>query len=71
MKEKILISHKNNKDKAKERLALNYLLKYLKDLQLHFNLSDESIKQIIIKASATIKSKNPINKILDMLKSFW
>ena len=71
MKEKILASCKNNENQTKEKLALNYLLKYLKELQIHLNLSDKSLRQVIYKALSTIKCKNSVNKILDMLKSFW
>ncbi len=71
MKEKIITSKSASPNSTKEKLALHYLSKYIKELQLHFNLSDESLKQIVYKASTTIKGKNTINKIVDMIKSFW
>ena len=71
MKEKILVSRDDNDKKAKEKLALTYLLKYIKELQVHFNLSDDSLRQVVYRTLSTIKCKNSINKVIDMIKSFW
>ncbi|MBE7705857.1 MAG: hypothetical protein E7Z91_01240 [Cyanobacteria bacterium SIG30] len=71
MKEKIYFIDKCSGKTEQERLALSYLTKYMKELQVHFNLSGDSLKRIAIKATSSIKSKSSMNKILNMLKSLW
>lgn len=71
MKEDIKVSKNNIDNKVQEKLALSYLSKYINELQIHFNLSDESLKHVMQKATSSIKHQNSMNKFLDMLKSFW
>lgn len=45
-----------------------YLQKYIRELQLHFDLSDKHLKKILAQTQAGIKIKNPIQIWLNMLK---
>ncbi|GBF22813.1 hypothetical protein tpqmel_0217 [Candidatus Gastranaerophilus sp. (ex Termes propinquus)] len=45
-----------------------YLQKYVRELQLHFDLSDSNLKKIIAQTHNGIKSKNPIQNLIDMIR---
>lgn len=47
-----------------------HLEKYLKELKLHFNLSDDDILKILSQTYYSNKPKNPVLKYLNMLK-YW
>ena len=64
-----LINNKNNQ-KAKEKLAENYLAKYLTELKMHFNFSDNQLKRIIFRVYNSLKLDKPLNKIINMIKFF-
>ncbi len=50
--------------------AKNHLNKYLNDLKLHFDLTEEDIQQILITIYRVNKPQNPFVKCLSMLK-YW
>jgi len=59
----------DNKEILYHKKAQSYLLKYVRELQLHFDLSDKNLKKIINDTNACIKSPSPIQKFFNMLKS--
>lgn len=47
-----------------------HLEKYLKELRLHFDLSDDDIMRLLLETYYSNKPKNPVLKYLNMLK-YW
>lgn len=65
-KEKFLKKPENsNLEPVKKHLG-----KYLKDLKLHFNLSDDDILRLLGEAYSSYKPLNPVIKYFNMLK-YW
>lgn len=50
--------------------AKKYLKKYLKDLALHFSLSDEDVEYLISQVHCSYKQQNPLIKYLSMIR-YW
>ena len=67
MREETLERNKNHKI-HQEKLAGHYLLRYMTELKRHFNLSDESLKKVLLKSASVIKSKNIVQKFINMIK---
>lgn len=62
--------NKNTREETlHHRKAQVYLQKYIRELQLHFDLSDKHLKKILAQTQASIKIKHPIQIWLNMLKS--
>ncbi len=68
MKENIL-NAKANPQNERQKLAQQYLSRYVKELQLHFTLSDKELKKVILRAGASIKTENSVNNLLNVVKS--
>lgn len=62
------ISKAAHKEMLHKKKAQGYLQKYVRELQLHFNLSDSNLKKILADTSAGIKVKNPIQNWFDMIR---
>ncbi len=60
------------KEKLNENMesAKNHLNKYLNDLKLHFDLTENDIQKILITIYRKNKPQNPFVKCLSMLK-YW
>ena len=54
-------------DKQKIR---DYILRYLEELKMHFNLSDKEMREILHQAHWEIRVKNPVKNLIYMIKSF-
>lgn len=67
MKENIL-NAQGSPQHERQKLAQQYLSRYVKELQLHFTLSDKELKKVILKAGSLIKTENSVNNLLNMLK---
>jgi hypothetical protein len=50
-----------------QKKAQNYLLRYIRELQIHFNLSDEATSKILAKVRSTVKPKSSIQNWFNML----
>lgn len=68
MREKILNSVNQQEKRAHEKLAQHYFSKYAKELQVHFNLSDCTLKRIISRASSNLKCENWLQKFFGNIK---
>ncbi len=54
-----------NRKKAQE-----YLVKYLDDIKLHFNLDDEQIKGLLYQTYLELNDKGVVKRWISVLKSF-
>lgn len=47
----------------------NYLLKYIDELKLHFDVEQEDLEKILYECYKSIKAPTTVMKIIDMVKS--
>lgn len=59
-----------NKNSVSENFdtAEKYLIKYTQDLKLHFDLSDDELKKLVMRTYCAVRPGNPVIECLSMIK---